>query len=460
MGGRLWVHSEVGRGSSFHFTVPCSGQDVDRPRYLTPTWLLPASERIPRRPVARLLLIDANPVTSRTLMDTVALWSIDSLWARTYADALALLQGQSRPSVQALLIDHRALYSEEGMQQVLEAESGMEEKRSRAAADGESVSPPPVLHDLTRLEELKRAVAVPGGGASDLPSVRFIVFVPVTYQSRLRAASPVPLLCISTPVKPRTLFHVLTESEPDGRSPSSSPFPGSPSLTARKLIRSPATPTSRTSTQPRPMRPLSLSPSAAASSPESPPSQPSVVAKAASSGAASGSGGPGVGAPLRPSFAEQFPFEGLVIVEDNFVNQKLLQRMLVKLGYSAARISTADNGQISVELVQKQAEHSAAPLLVLMDVFMPVMDGLEASRQLRALPTLADGRRPYIIALTANAMQGDRDVCLSAGMDSYMSKPVTLEALKAELRTAHQHLSQQQPNTQQNNHTDTHAASP
>ena len=452
MGGRLWVVSEVGRGSCFHFTVPCAGQDTERPRYLTPTWLLPASERIIHSPVARLLLIDANPVTSRALMDAVALWSIESLWAHTVAEALTLLQAQPRPSIQALLIDHRALYSDEGLQAVLQAESEMEEKRSRAIADGDAVPLPPVLHDLTRLEELKRAMVPPGAAASEPLPVRFIVFVPVTFQSRLRAASPVPLLCISTPVKPRTLFHVLTETEPDGRSPSSSPFASSSSLASRvKLGRSPATPKGRTLNPSRSARSATLPlPSTAVPHLQLPRS--SVGAKAGTLGSSSppspsssSSASPGVGSPLRPSFAEQFPFDGLVIVEDNFVNQKLLQRMLIKLGYPAKRLLTADNGAISVELVEKHAADSAEPLLVLMDVFMPVMDGLEATRRMRALPALAptDSRRPYIIALTANAMQGDRDVCITAGMDSYLPKPVTLEALKAEMRTAHQHLTQQ-----------------
>ena len=67
---------------------------------------------------------------------------------------------------------------------------------------------------------------------------------------------------------------------------------------------------------------------------------------------------------------------------------------------------------------------------------MPVMDGLEATRQLRALPALSGAWRPYIVALTANALQADSDACIASGMDAYMSKPVTLEALKAEFNTA------------------------
>ena len=70
--------------------------------------------------------------------------------------------------------------------------------------------------------------------------------------------------------------------------------------------------------------------------------------------------------------------------------------------------------------------------LVLMDLQMPEMDGLEASRQIRQ--RLPAGRQPKIIALTANAMQGDRELCLAAGMDDYISKPVKMHEIEAVIR--------------------------
>lgn len=109
----------------------------------------------------------------------------------------------------------------------------------------------------------------------------------------------------------------------------------------------------------------------------------------------------------------------ILLAEDNVTNQKLAQRMLEQLGY---RADIAANGLEAVEAVQRQAYD-----VVFMDVQMPEMDGLEATRCIRhALP---NPQRPRIIAMTANAMQGDRELCLAAGMDSYVSKPIRVKEL-------------------------------
>jgi len=109
------------------------------------------------------------------------------------------------------------------------------------------------------------------------------------------------------------------------------------------------------------------------------------------------------------------------------VNQKLALRLLAQMGY---RADVAANGLEAVAAVERQPYD-----LVLMDVQMPEMDGLEASREIaRRWP---DDKRPRIVAMTANAMQGDRELCLAAGMDDYVSKPIRVEELVAALeRTA------------------------
>jgi signal transduction histidine kinase/DNA-binding response OmpR family regulator len=119
---------------------------------------------------------------------------------------------------------------------------------------------------------------------------------------------------------------------------------------------------------------------------------------------------------LPSNFSQQFPLR-ILITEDNPVNQKLAERVLSKLGYNASK---AMNGQEAVEAV-KLAQYD----VILMDVQMPVMDGLEATRIIRT----GVGIQPVIIAMTANAMQGDREMCIEAGMDDYISKPVKLEIL-------------------------------
>jgi len=114
--------------------------------------------------------------------------------------------------------------------------------------------------------------------------------------------------------------------------------------------------------------------------------------------------------------AKRLPLS-ILIVEDNPINYRLTERVLTKLGYSS---SLALNGQNAVELT---AQHQYD--VVFMDVQMPVMDGIEATRIIRA----RQGYQPIIIAMTANAMQGDRDACIEAGMDDYISKPVKFEGL-------------------------------
>ncbi len=123
-------------------------------------------------------------------------------------------------------------------------------------------------------------------------------------------------------------------------------------------------------------------------------------------------------AQLDPDQAARHPLR-ILLAEDNVVNQKLALRLLQQMGY---RADLASNGIEAIESVQRQAYD-----VVLMDVQMPEMDGLEASRRINA--RWQPKERPRIIAMTANAMQGDRDMCLAAGMDDYLTKPIRVERL-------------------------------
>ncbi len=131
-----------------------------------------------------------------------------------------------------------------------------------------------------------------------------------------------------------------------------------------------------------------------------------------------------------PRLAEELPLT-LLLAEDNLVNQRVASLILGGLGYELRVVS---NGQEALDAVA-QAIGEGQPIdMVLMDVQMPVLDGLAASRELCSQYPAAV--RPWIVAMTANALEGDRETCLAAGMDDYISKPVRAAALGEGLRRA------------------------
>ena len=124
-------------------------------------------------------------------------------------------------------------------------------------------------------------------------------------------------------------------------------------------------------------------------------------------------------------FARHHPLR-ILLAEDNVVNQKVAQQILGRLGYAA---DVAANGLEVVAALDRQPYD-----LVLMDVQMPEMDGLEATGAIRR--TLPADQQPTIIAMTAAAMPEDRQQCLDAGMDGYIAKPVRVEELTEALHRA------------------------
>jgi CheY-like chemotaxis protein len=123
---------------------------------------------------------------------------------------------------------------------------------------------------------------------------------------------------------------------------------------------------------------------------------------------------------LDPGHAERHPLD-ILVVEDNAVNQKLALRMLARMGYQA---DLAANGREALQAVERRSYD-----LVLMDVQMPEMDGLEATREIVA--RIPQAQRPWIVAMTANAMDSDRQRCMDAGMNAYIAKPIQVEELVA-----------------------------
>lgn len=125
---------------------------------------------------------------------------------------------------------------------------------------------------------------------------------------------------------------------------------------------------------------------------------------------------------LQKGFADAFPLK-ILVAEDNLINLKLIGAVLGKLGYE---IETAENGRIAVEKFLSNSYD-----LIFMDVLMPEMDGLQATRAIRSY---IQKPQPAIVAMTANALLEDRTICLNAGMDDYMAKPMEIKLLMEKLK--------------------------
>ncbi|MGB3510129.1 MAG: response regulator [Microcoleaceae cyanobacterium] len=128
---------------------------------------------------------------------------------------------------------------------------------------------------------------------------------------------------------------------------------------------------------------------------------------------------------IDSNLAKQLPLR-ILVVEDNAVNQKVALSILGRMGYRADVVSNGIEALMALEQIPYN--------LVFMDVQMPEMGGLEATKHICDKYGKGLERRPAIVAMTAGAMDGDRDVCLKAGMDDYISKPVKVEALQGALK--------------------------
>ena len=134
---------------------------------------------------------------------------------------------------------------------------------------------------------------------------------------------------------------------------------------------------------------------------------------------------PGASIPLPQAVAPEDALD-ILLAEDNTINQRLATRLLERIGH---RVTLAQNGEEAVMYATRQPFD-----LILMDIQMPVMGGVDATAAIRAWSLEADGPRIPIIAMTAHAMKGDRERYLGIGMDGYVSKPVMIDELTTEIR--------------------------
>lgn len=302
MGGRLWVESEMGRGSTFHFTAVFGRSQ--KPEATAPSTSLIRLEGV------RVLVIDDNRTNRMILERELTYWGMRPVAAANAVEAMdALSRAQEINNPFRLILTDACMPDMDGFELV----ERIREQPGLAQVTIMMLSSSGMRGDVVRCRELQVAAY------------------------------------LTKPVSQRELYDAVAMVLSDSVSPGS---------------------------------------------------QPAVV--------------------TRHSLRESRPSLRILLAEDNAVNQKLAVRLLEKRGHS---ITVTNDGREALEALEKNTFD-----LILMDVQMPVVDGLEAAIMIRTKEK-ATGERIPIIAMTAHAMKEDREKCLAAGMDGYITKPVKVQEL-------------------------------
>ena len=438
MGGRIWlersvyehksmeelnsiekqnrIEETVAHGSTFTFEFECTGSqysESDCPAYLR------ASSRSDLQST-KLLLIKQNKVVGEKLRKLLSLWSVDTISCASISEAITMLEASSTVC-DIVVLDYSIIQPHTD-----------HPSRDTLASSAVNHSPSPEtqpstidLQLLARLQQLTVPYTSDGGkpsvqtlprSSSSLPNSKLpiLIYLASLYQrAPLRRALPIgtEAVILYNPIRASQLYtclHSIRVGSTQKQVFSTSACDDLTETTRRAV--------SAESSQPR--------------LPDT-PSQSARIISASS--------------PLS------FPLQ-ILVAEDNLVNQKVLVRMLASLGYSNNHVKVVKNGKLAASLVHRHNGSVAqngndSPLeeqqpftVVLMDVFMPEMDGLEATRAIRRDESIPLANQPYIIALTANAMSGDEQVCLKSGMNLYTTKPVSMKSLREALKKAGAHI--------------------
>ncbi|MBF0352138.1 MAG: PAS domain S-box protein [SAR324 cluster bacterium] len=309
MGGKMWVESREGHGSSFCFTIKASKADT-----------MPQQIRIPSSAFhgKRVLLVDDHPINLRMLKQYCKNWGLWAMTANSPQSALAMLN--SGNDFDFAILDYQM----------------------------------PEMNGVQLAQQIR---TLPNPALANMP---LILFSSMDQQEHKTIVSDLFSLKISKPLRQSQLWNALT------------------------LVAGSAASLKTTNKLPAQHR----------SVPESSAKMGELI-------------------PLR-----------LLLAEDNRINQKVAVRLLEFLGYS---LDVAANGLEVLDALKRQPYD-----LILMDCQMPEMDGFEATAQIRK--DWPEATRPVIVAITANALAGDREKCLIAGMDDYLSKPLNEKELVDILR--------------------------